>query len=223
VSAQLFQILAQLDRDGATEVVIASGRQIAVRVNGAYQTLTANPVTMPQLLHLIRATPLAANAPNVIGVGDPEELELGGRPVRVQMIRNGADFMVRIEPSKPGAAVVPPSGRAARPSSRPKSKSVAPRSKTPSKSQPVVARVADDVLTLAPQDEKAPALHAQPTAPARPIVHPHPIVSSPGPGSGPPAFGPRASGPAAESNAADRLPPAAPLALAATSTGGLID
>jgi hypothetical protein len=36
VSAQLVQLLAQLDRPGATELVIATGRPVAVRIHGAY-------------------------------------------------------------------------------------------------------------------------------------------------------------------------------------------
>jgi len=97
VSAQLFQLLAQLDRPGATELVIATGRQVAVRVNSTYQTLTASAVSLPQLMHLIRDTQLAALVPASEKVGDPVALDLDGRALRAQFIRQGTDVMLRIE------------------------------------------------------------------------------------------------------------------------------
>jgi len=97
VSAQLFQLLAQLDRPGATELVIATGRQVAVRINNAYQTLTASAVTLPQLVHLIRETQLAALVPSSEQVGDPVAIDLDGRALRAQFLRRGEDVMLRIE------------------------------------------------------------------------------------------------------------------------------
>ncbi|HEY0189860.1 MAG TPA: hypothetical protein VGC42_01980, partial [Kofleriaceae bacterium] len=84
MSAQLFQLLGQLDRPGATELVIATGRQVAVRINAAYQTLTASPVTLPQLLHLIRDTELIAMVPQTEQVGESIAVELNGRALRAQ-------------------------------------------------------------------------------------------------------------------------------------------
>jgi len=97
VTAQLFHLLAQLDRPGATELVVATGRQVAVRINSAYQTLTAAPVTLPQLMHLIRDTQLTANVPSKDKVGDPIPIDLDGRALRAQFIRQGGDVMLRIE------------------------------------------------------------------------------------------------------------------------------
>jgi twitching motility protein PilT len=97
VTAQLFHLLAQLDRPGATELVVATGRQVAVRINSAYQTLTAAPVTLPQLMHLIRDTQLTASVPSKDKVGDPISIDLDGRALRAQFIRQGADVMLRIE------------------------------------------------------------------------------------------------------------------------------
>ncbi|MBC7978189.1 MAG: hypothetical protein H7138_24660, partial [Myxococcales bacterium] len=97
MSAQLFQLLAQLDRPGATELVIATGRQVAVRVNSTYQTLTASPVSLPQLVHLIRETQLATMVPASEKVGDPVAIDLDGRPLRAQFIRQGGDVMLRLE------------------------------------------------------------------------------------------------------------------------------
>jgi twitching motility protein PilT len=102
VSAQLFQLLAQLDRPGATELVVATGRPVAVRVNSGYMTLTAAAVTMPQLLHLIRDTQLAALVPSTEQVGDPVALDLDGRALRAQFIRQGNDVLLRIERRQAG-------------------------------------------------------------------------------------------------------------------------
>ncbi|HEX7840991.1 MAG TPA: hypothetical protein VF469_26120, partial [Kofleriaceae bacterium] len=97
MSAQLLQLLAQLDRPGATEIVVATGRPVAVRIQGAYQPLTASAVTLPQLLHLVRETPLAAMVPASEQVGDPVEIDLDGRPLRAQFIRQGPDVLLRLE------------------------------------------------------------------------------------------------------------------------------
>lgn len=100
MSAQLFQLLGQLDRPGVTELVIATGRQVAVRINGAFQTLTASPVTMPQLLHLIRDTQLAGMVPSSEKLGDLVAIELDGRALRAQFIRQGSEVMLRLEPRR---------------------------------------------------------------------------------------------------------------------------
>jgi hypothetical protein len=115
VSAQLFQLLAQLDRPGATELVIATGRQVAVRVNSTYQTLTASAVSLPQLMHLIRETQLVGMVPASEKVGDPVAVDLDGRPLRAQFIRQGTDVMLRIEhrpaPQPPARIGALPIGR----------------------------------------------------------------------------------------------------------------
>jgi twitching motility protein PilT len=97
VSAQLFQLLGQLDRPGATELVIATGRQVALRINSAYQPLTAAVVTMPQLLHLIRDTQLAEMVPSSEKTGEPIAIDLDGRSLRAQFIRQGSEVMLRLE------------------------------------------------------------------------------------------------------------------------------
>jgi twitching motility protein PilT len=97
VSAQFSQLLGQLDRPGATELVIATGRQVAVRVNGVFQTLTAAAVTLSQLQHLIRDTQLAAMVPASDKVGDPVQIDLDGRALVAQFVRQGPDVMLRIE------------------------------------------------------------------------------------------------------------------------------
>jgi len=115
VSAQLRQLLAQLDRPGVTELVVATGRPVAVRVHGSYQSLTASAVTMPQLMHLIGDTQLAALLPATEQVGDLVAIDLDGRALRTQFVRQGSDVLLRIEHrpaaqparSSPGPAAPP--------------------------------------------------------------------------------------------------------------------
>lgn len=97
MTAQLSQLIAQLDRPGATELVIGTGRQVAVRINSTYQMLTASVVTLPQLLHLIRDTQLAGLVPSSEQVGDPVAIELDGRALRAQFLRQGKEVTLRIE------------------------------------------------------------------------------------------------------------------------------
>jgi twitching motility protein PilT len=117
VSAQLSQLLGQLDRPGSTELVIATGRQVAVRINGVFQTLTAAAVTLPQLQHLIRDTQLVAMIPASDKVGDPVPLDLDGRPLLAQFVRQGGDVLLRIEhrpAPQPPARVTPLPGTMSR-------------------------------------------------------------------------------------------------------------
>ena len=110
MSAQLLQLLAQLDRPGATELVIATGRPVAIRLNGTYQSLTAAPVTLPQLLHLLRETTLPGAVPTADEVGELIAIDFGGRALRAQFIRQGADLMLRLEARSP--SLPPPRLRA---------------------------------------------------------------------------------------------------------------
>jgi len=134
VSAQLFQLLAQLDRPGATELVIATGRQVAVRINNAYQTLTASAVTLPQLVHLIRETQLAELVPSSEQVGEPVAIELDGRVLQAQFLRRGADVMLRIEhrpaPQPPARPAPMPAAKEPAPAP-PRATELAPRPPTP--------------------------------------------------------------------------------------------
>jgi twitching motility protein PilT len=158
VSAQLFQLLGQLDRAGATELVIATGRQVAVRVNGVFQTLTASPVTLPQLLHLIRDTQLASMVPANEKVGDPIAVDLDGRALFAQFIRQGADVMLRMEhrpaPQPPARATPAPS-----------------RVTTPRSGEVPTARIATEVPGSAPAI-KVPSTTPTEIATFRPRAHP---------------------------------------------------
>jgi twitching motility protein PilT len=150
VSAQLFQLLAQLDRPGATELVVATGRPVVVRVNAAYHPLTAAVVTLPQLMHLIRDTQLAALVPGGEQVGDPFAIDLDGRALRAQFIRQGSEVLLRIEhrpPPQPPARTGPAPARNGAPAPGPD----APHAKTqPSRTPPHGSATAVPQITVRP-------------------------------------------------------------------------
>ncbi len=113
------QLLAQLEREGATELVVSTNRPVALRVNGTYQNLTPTNVSAEQLTWLIRGTPFVAMVAED-GVGDLRDVVVEGRTVRAQVIRNGDEVMLRIE-APPRAARPVDSGavRFAQPQARP--------------------------------------------------------------------------------------------------------
>jgi twitching motility protein PilT len=161
VSAQLFQLLAQLDRPGVTELVVATGRQVAVRVGGAYQPLTASVVTLPQLMHLIRDTQLARLVPANEQVGDPVAIDVDGRALRAQFVRQGADVLLRIEPRPPARPSPVPAMRGAAPAGDP------PRPRTPSPTPPLGSSVAMPRIAVnAPTPPTPPLPPDPPPAPA---------------------------------------------------------
>src|SRR6185503_14572118 len=160
------QLLAQLDRPGATELVVATGRQVAVRINSAYQTLTAAPVTLPQLMHLIRDTQLTASVPSKDKVGDPISIDLDGRALRAQFIRQGADVMLRIEHR-------PAPQQPARPTPVP----IVSRAPTP----PRTSEIATGRMATPPHGTAAAAARtpSQPPAQPAPPAPPAPAVAAP--------------------------------------------
>ncbi len=97
MSAQLEQILTYLDRDGVSELVIATGRPIAMKQKGAYVNLTARPLTMPMLTVLVEGTSIAAMIPKTDGSQDPLEIDVGRRKLRVRTGRRGDEIVVRLE------------------------------------------------------------------------------------------------------------------------------
>ena len=97
MSQQLDQILAYLDRDGVSEVVIATGRAIAMKQKGAYVNLTSRPLTPPMLSALVEGTSLAGALPRSDGSNEPIELEVGRRKLRVRTGRRGDEIVVRVE------------------------------------------------------------------------------------------------------------------------------
>src|SRR5580704_6167466 len=97
VSAQLEQILTYLDRDGVSELVIATGRPIAMKQKGAYVNLTARPLTLPMLTALVEGTSIAAVIPKADGSQDLVEIDVGRRKLRLRTGRRGDEIVVRLE------------------------------------------------------------------------------------------------------------------------------
>ena len=163
MSAQLGQLLGQLDRPGATELVIATGRQVAVRIDSAYHTLTASAVTLPQLLHLIRSTPLAALVPASEQVGDRVAVELDGRALHAQFIRQGSDVMLRIGHRQAPPATATATARAAEIAS----------GRAPTVLAPTVASAATPAVGEAVSIRTPAPLHGSPAAVPRVTTREH--------------------------------------------------
>ncbi|MFT3693577.1 MAG: PilT/PilU family type 4a pilus ATPase [Kofleriaceae bacterium] len=105
MSTQLEQILAYLDKDGVSEVVIAVGRPIAMRQKGQYINLTQRPLTTAMLWAFVEGSEIAPLIPHGDGSTDPTDLDVGKRRLRVRTGRRGNEIVVRVEK---GAARVRP-------------------------------------------------------------------------------------------------------------------
>jgi len=126
VTTQLQQILSYLDRDGVTELVIATGRPVAMRQKGAYVNLTARPLTLPMLTALLEGTAISPLIPWSDDSPEPSEVDVGKRRLRVRTGRRGDEVVVRLEVVKgvtpertKSVSVGPP--RAARTTASPRS------------------------------------------------------------------------------------------------------
>jgi twitching motility protein PilT len=97
VSSQLEQILAYLDKDGVSEIVVAVGRPIAMRQKGAYVNLTQRPLTTAMLWAFVEGSEIAPLIPHGDGSTDPTDLDVGRRRLRVRTGRRGNEIVVRIE------------------------------------------------------------------------------------------------------------------------------
>lgn len=103
---RLGQLLAYLDRDGITELVVGSGRPITVRKAGAYQPLIATPVSTGQIEEMVRGSELATLWPDRDTNGTPGDVRVLGRLYRVQVARRGDSIIMKIEAA--GAAAEAP-------------------------------------------------------------------------------------------------------------------
>ncbi|HEY0250850.1 MAG TPA: ATPase, T2SS/T4P/T4SS family, partial [Kofleriaceae bacterium] len=97
MSSQLEQILAYLDRDGVSEVVIAVGRPIAMRQKGQYVNLTQRPLTTAMLWAFVEGSEIAPLIPHGDGSTEPTDLDVGKRRLRVRTGRRGNEIVVRVE------------------------------------------------------------------------------------------------------------------------------
>ena len=101
MSTQLEQILAFLDKDGVTEIVIAVGRPIAMRQKGAYVNLTARPLTTAMLWAFVEGSELGPLIPHEDGSTEPTDLDVGARRLRVRTGRRGSEIVLRLESGAP--------------------------------------------------------------------------------------------------------------------------
>jgi len=94
--SQLQQLLEQLHKPDATELVIATGRPVTLRQAGKYKNLSSSPVSEQQLSWLVRDTALAPLVADT-GVGAQQSVAVLGYTVRVQVIHHGGEVMLRLE------------------------------------------------------------------------------------------------------------------------------
>ncbi|HUQ04768.1 MAG TPA: PilT/PilU family type 4a pilus ATPase [Kofleriaceae bacterium] len=116
--SQLAKLVALLSRDDIDEVVIATGRPIAVRQNGAYQPVSKADVSRAQLASLVAGTPIAAMLD--AGNGGAPSVAIADQQVAVEVQPHGAEVVVRLQRAQ----------RAKRPT----------RAKTPTQSKPRAKR-----------------------------------------------------------------------------------
>ena len=93
--SQLAKLVALLSRDDIDEVVIASGRPISVRQNGAYQPVSKADVSRAQLGALVAGTPIAAMLDG--GAGGAPSVAVGDQLVSVEVQPLGAELVVRLK------------------------------------------------------------------------------------------------------------------------------
>ena len=145
MSARLDQLLNYLDRPDVTELVVGVGRPIAIKRGQAYLPLTSLPVTTAQLEGLFGGTPIAA-------IGEtPIDCEIGRRRIRVELVRNGVESVVRIQPAPPAPAAAPPTSKFAVTIAMPKVAAPAPVPPPPGPPPPGPPRLELE-LELDPED-----------------------------------------------------------------------
>ena len=113
VSSRIEQVLAYLDRDGVSEIILGVGRPLSLRRNGQVVPVTTAPVTRGQLASLVAGTSLAPLVPEQEGTSPAVDVDVGTRRVRVQAGRRGEEILLRIErapTSAPRAAAPPRAG-----------------------------------------------------------------------------------------------------------------
>ncbi len=113
--SRLRQLLGYLGRDGVSELVLGTGRPIAIKADGNYKPITAAALTADQLLALVADSPLASQIPDRDSNGTPTSLILEGRPYRVQVARRSDAILMKIELAGVEQSRAPAAPRAATP------------------------------------------------------------------------------------------------------------
>ncbi len=134
---ELAKLLANLDREGVTELVIGTNRPVTVREGGVYVALSREDVTKVQLGGWLIGTAFEPLIPPTEGTSPPTEITVHGRRVKATLNRKGKDLIVRIVAGAPGApsTASAPAG------------ADAPRAKKPTK-RPATKRPTRDPLNL---------------------------------------------------------------------------
>lgn len=158
--------------------MISVGRPIAMKQRDAFVNLTARPLTLEQLLVILRGSPVASMVPTRDGMAEPADVEIGKRRARVQVGRRGDEIVVRLEKPKAEPRSKTPTGA---PRSKSPTKNPGPtRTKTPTNSgrpkpttkAPPIAKPAIETVR-AKSPSLAPAPRAKtPSAPPPPARRP---------------------------------------------------
>jgi twitching motility protein PilT len=94
VGARFDELIACFDRDEVTELVIATGRPIAVREGGTYLQVSRQALDRQELVQLLAGTPIAI--PTRDGLQPTVDVVVGRRALRVQVGLRDDDVVVRV-------------------------------------------------------------------------------------------------------------------------------
>ena len=112
---RLRQLLGYLGHDGVTELVLGTGRPIAIKADGNYKPITAAALTAEQLHALVVDSPLAVHIPDSDSNGSPSVVAIESRGYRVQIARRGEAVLIKIELAGVEQVVRAPAPRAPTP------------------------------------------------------------------------------------------------------------
>ena len=174
MSAQLEQLVGYLDRDGVTEVVISVGRPIAMKQRDAFVNLTARPLSLDQLLTILRGSSVASMVPTTDGMAEPADVDIGKRRARVQVGRRGEEIVVRLERAgRTKAATGAPRAKSSTKSPPPARTKTPTRQKSTTKA-PIVKPAVETVRAKSPSLAPAPRART-PSAPPPPAKRASPV------------------------------------------------
>ncbi len=119
--AGLEQFMRYFGREDVSELILATGEVIQVRVGGGLHPLTKQPLTEPQIASLLAQDPLRRGAPPHDDPGRPERVDLYGSTYGLWVSREAGQLRIRIlRDRKSPAAGTPATASVAPPaSSRP--------------------------------------------------------------------------------------------------------
>ncbi len=99
--SQLEKLIGFLDREDVSEVVIVSGRPVAVRQGSEYRPVSRAEVSRAHLAQIVAGTPIVAL---LDGGGHVPALDVGGRRIAAEVQAMGAEVMVRFTRAPAGRA-----------------------------------------------------------------------------------------------------------------------